>query len=292
MNNVYIHTKDNLKKIIIKYLIFLLPIIFYGIYKNGVLLYQKDLISFLAIFKVIYLILIGLFIDFIIRLIFKKKLHIDFDLLSVIIIPLFMPFNINILIYAGLLLGSMFIYELLSKLIKINRCAFIIFIILISNLLISSLNFLNPLEEANIYVFNTLDLLWGRNIGGMSSTSIIWGLVLLILGTIFNDYKWYIPLFSILFFLGIAFTFDINTNLYTNSMVIMALILVHIDTRFTPLSKLGGIIYGAILGIISYFLTIYLDYYYGVFVSILIISLIYEIVTFKNTKKYMINHKK
>ena len=279
MSNVYIHTKDNLKKIILKYILFLLPLILYGIYKNGVLIYQKDLISFGLIFKVIYLILIGIGIDFIIRIIFKKKLHFDYDLLSVIIIPLFMPFNINIGIYTGVLFGFLIIYELLAKLIKINKSAFIILILLLSILFINGLNFLNPLEEANIYVFNTLDLLWGRNIGGIASTSIIWGIILLILGAIFNDYKWYIPLFSIIAFLSIAFILNINMDLYINSMVIVSFILLHIDTRYTPLSILGGIIYSLILGIITYFLSVYVDYYYGVFIGISIMSLGYEIFT-------------
>ena len=287
MDNVYIHTKNNLKMIVLKYILFLLPLIFYGIYKNGILLYQKSIISFILIFKVLFLILIGVIIDFIIRIIFKKKLHFDYDLLSCIIIPLFMPFNINFFLYTGVLFASLILYELLSKLIKINKSAFIILTILLSILYTSNLNFLNPLEESNIYVFNTLDLLWGRNVGGIASTSILWGLVLLFLGTTFNDYKWFIPIVSIFVFLSIAIILNTNINLYINSMAIVSFILLHIDTRYTPINTIECIIYSLFLGILTYFSCVYINYYFGVFISVIIVNFCFEMINILVKKKYL-----
>ena len=49
--NVYLHDKNDLKKNIIKYIICLLSLYLYGFYKNGILLYSKDYVSFLEMFK-------------------------------------------------------------------------------------------------------------------------------------------------------------------------------------------------------------------------------------------------
>ena len=65
-NNVYIHSQNNLKKIVFQYILCIIPLVFYGIYKNGFLLWNRDLMTFLAIFKLIYLLLISIGIYFLI----------------------------------------------------------------------------------------------------------------------------------------------------------------------------------------------------------------------------------
>ena len=51
-------------------------------------------------------------------------------------------------------------------------------------------NFENFVDEANIYAFSTWDLLWGRNIGGIGSTSIILGILIGIILIFTNNYKY------------------------------------------------------------------------------------------------------
>ena len=98
-DKVFLHTKENISIIVKKYLLCLLPLIIYGIYKNGYLLYSRNLISFPEIFKIVYLLLISFCVYLIInKLIFKKSFW-SLDLVFILVIPLFMPSNINIVIY-------------------------------------------------------------------------------------------------------------------------------------------------------------------------------------------------
>ena len=98
--SIVFHNKESIKKIVIRYLVCLIPLIIYGIYKNGFLLYTRDLIFFLSIFKIIYLLIISLIVYIVIdKLLFKKREFWSMDLLFLLIIPLFIPPNINILLY-------------------------------------------------------------------------------------------------------------------------------------------------------------------------------------------------
>ena len=97
--NVFLHNKNNLKKNIISYILALIPLYLYGFYKNGIILYNKDYISLFGMFKIFYLLIINILLYFITNKILKKNISFDLIFLSLFIIPLFMPFNINLLVY-------------------------------------------------------------------------------------------------------------------------------------------------------------------------------------------------
>ena len=179
--NVYFHEKLDLKKYIIRYIICLIPLYLYGFYKNGIVLYNKDYISFLSMFKIFYLLILSLISYFLTNKILKKKINFDLVFLSLFIIPLFMPYHINIILYFLIIFIS-----LLFR--KYYNVALIILILSLFS------NFLNPAEEANIYAFSTWDLLWGRNIGGIGSTSIILGILISIILIFTNNYKYLVEI--------------------------------------------------------------------------------------------------
>ena len=58
MNRIYINSKITIDKYVLRYIYGLIPLIIYGIYKNGILLYNLNLINFLEIFKILYLLII------------------------------------------------------------------------------------------------------------------------------------------------------------------------------------------------------------------------------------------
>ena len=58
--------KKTINSLVIQNISLLIPLIIYAIYKNGYLIYQKELISIISIFKPLYLVLISIFIKFII----------------------------------------------------------------------------------------------------------------------------------------------------------------------------------------------------------------------------------
>ena len=273
-NRVFFHNKVNIKNIVISYLLCLIPLILYGIYKNGILLYTRDLISFLSIFKIIYLLIISLLIYILVDiLIFKKKEIWTLDLLFLMIIPLFMPQNINLFVYGISLFISFLISNVLERKIKFNKMAFCKLFIILVLVVINNYTYLNPAENLNIYSLNYWDLLWGRNIGGIASTNIILGIIILILFSVLNNYKKIIAICSISAFIIISLLvsgFDINSLL--PSSAILGLILLNVDSISTPHSRLGMIIYGIACGILTAILTYFLNAFEGVFISVLFLS--------------------
>ena len=288
MNKVYIHSKNTIEKYVLKYIYGLIPLVLYGLYKNGIVLYNANLIKFFSIFKVLYLIIISLIIYSIFSIIIKRKLKLNFELISILIIPLFMPQSINLLIYAISLFLLLFVDYYLSKIVKYNNMSFIILSIILILVIFNKYNYLNPLELTNNYLYTFIDLLFGRNSGGISTSSIIIGLILIVYFSIFTLYKKNIVISCIIIFLiltGILNNFNINSLL--NSNAILSFILIAPELKNTPISIKGTIIYGTIIGIISGLLCQYVSFYVGSFLAIFIISLIYGILHKFDKFKYL-----
>lgn len=288
MNKVYIHSKNTIDKYVLKYIYGLIPLVLYGIYKNGLILYNANLINFLSIFKVLYLIVISLIIYIIFSIIIKRKLKLNLELLSILIIPLFMPYSINLIIYSISLFVLLFIDHYLSKILKYNNISFIILGIILILVIFNKYNYLNPIEQTNNYSYSFLDLLFGRNPGGIATSSIIIGIILIIYYSIFTIYKQNIAISSIIVFLlltGILNNFNINSLL--NSNAILSFILIAPELKNTPVSIKGTIIYGSLIGIISGLLCQYVSFYVGSFLAIFIISLIYGILHKFDKFKYL-----
>ena len=288
MNKVYIHSKNTIDKYVLKYIYGLIPLVLYGIYKNGIILYNANLINFLSIFKVLYLIIISLIIYIIFSIITKRKLKLNLELLTILIIPLFMPYYINLLLYSISLFILLFIDHYLSKILKYNNISFIILGIILILVIFNSYNYLNPIEQTNNYSYSFLDLLFGRNPGGIATSSIIIGIILIIYYSIFTIYKQNIAISSIIVFLLLtAILNNFNINSLLNSNAILSFILIAPELKNTPVSIKGTIIYGSLIGIISGLLCQYVSFYVGSFLALFIISLIYGILHKFDKFKYL-----
>ena len=279
MNKLLYAKKYHLKNIIIKYIILLLPFIGYGIYKNGYLLYIKSIINFLDMFKVIYLILIGFVLSVLKNILLKKKIHWGLDILIPIVVPLFMPYNINYLYYVIGYIVGLTITILIEKRIHINKIALLIVTIFVLLIITQGLNFLNPLENQNIYSFNTFDLLWGRTYGGICATWIIYAYIFVLLASFLNNYKYIIPIVSIIVYILFSLLLGgFSYKIFTNSFAIISIILLNIDTRCSPITLINKIIYGIVLGLVISLCFIYLKNPLWVFISEFLVSLSYEII--------------
>ena len=277
MNRIYINSKITIDKYVLRYIYGLIPLIIYGIYKNGILLYNLNLINFLEIFKILYLLIISLIIYTIYCLIFKKKIKLNLEVLNILIIPLFMPPSVNILIYTITLFIGLIINHYLSKVLKYNNTTFMLLFILLFLIIFKNYNYLNLAEATKSYSFSFLDLLFGRNTAGIASSSIIIGLLLIIYFSIFTIYKKEITLSSIISFIlliGILNNFNIINIL--NGNAILSFILIAPDMLSTPIKRNEKIIYGIIIGLLSALLTQYIDNYCGSIIAILLISIIYN----------------
>lgn len=286
MNRIYINSKITIDKYVLRYIYGLIPLIIYGIYKNGILLYNLNLINFLEIFKILYLLIISLIIYTIYCLIFKKKIKLNLEVLNILIIPLFMPPSVNILIYTITLFIGLILNHYLSKVLKYNNTTFMILFILLFLIIFKNYNYLNLAEATKSYSFSFLDLLFGRNTAGIASSSIIIGLLLIIYFSIFTIYKKEITLSSIISFIlliGLLNNFNIVNIL--NGNAILSLILIAPDMLSTPIKRNEKIIYGIIIGLLSAIFSQYIDNYCGSIIAILLISIIYKLN--KNMRKIL-----
>ncbi len=189
-----------------------------------------------------------------------------------------MPYSINLLLYSISLFILLFIDYYLSKILKYNNISFIILGIILLLVIFNSYNYLNPIELTNNYLYTFLDLLFGRNPGGIATSSIIIGIILIIYFSIFTIYKQNIAISSIIVFLlltGILNNFNINSLL--NSNAILSFILMTPELKNTPVSLKGTIIYGIVVGIISALLCQFVSIYTGAFIGILLVSIVYGI---------------
>lgn len=288
MNKVYIHSKNTIDKYVLKYIYGLIPLVLYGIYKNGLILYNANLINFFSIFKVLYLIIISLIIYIIFSIITKRKLKLNLELLTILIIPLFMPYSINLIIYSISLFVLLFIDHYLSKILKYNNISFIILGIILVLVIFNSYNYLNPIEQTHNYSYSFLDLLFGRIAGGIATSSIIIGIILIIYYSIFTIYKQNIAISSIIVFLLLtAILNNFNINSLLNSNAILSFILIAPELKNTPVSLKGTIIYGCVVGIISALLCQFVSIYTGVFMAIFIVSLSYSILRKFDKNKHL-----
>ena len=274
INKVFFHNSDNIKKIIIKYLLCLIPFILYGVYKNGILLYNHNLISLVLIPKIIYMLIISLGVYLLVdKILFKKKGFWSLDLLFVLIVPIFLPPNINLGLYFAGLLSSFILANILECKVKFNKIAFCKLFIVLLIILFGKFTYLNPSEELNIYSLNYWDLLWGRNIGGIASTNIVFGLIVLIILVFISNYKKTIAIISLLVFIVCSLIFSgIDIAIFHYSSAILGFILLIIDSFSTPHTKKGMLIYGILAGLITALLTKFVNLDEGVFISTLYIS--------------------
>ena len=92
--------KVNKNNIILNYLFLLVPFIIYSIYKNGYLLYENNLITFVNIFKPLYFILLSIIITLVIYFIKYKKIELSFNLLNMIILAMIVSPRTNYIVFS------------------------------------------------------------------------------------------------------------------------------------------------------------------------------------------------
>ena len=282
--------KKKTSYLVIENIILLIPLILYGIFKNGYLIYEKGYISFYNIFKPLYLLLIGVIIKFIVDLIRYHKLKIDYNLVYVILIGMIMPYNINLIIYSISLLILYIITLFLEKYLKFNKVCFIYLIIILINFMFNKFTFENTLESKFTYSFTFFDLLMGRCIGSISTTIIIFSLLAFSYLTFCYYYKKDIPLFINISYiiLSIIYLFITKDNSYLlNSEVLFASIFIATLPKYSPLRRINQIIYGIVVGIITFTISILFNRVISIYIAIFIISLFPNIKLKKKVSKNM-----
>jgi len=141
MNRVPIlHNNTDKKDLIKKYYIALIPLILFSIYKNGILLFNNDLINISKIFTPLYFYIISIIVGFIASKILKDNTK--ENILICLIVSSTISINTNMIIYPILLFVSLFIGKVITTKTKLqfNIGSFMRLILILALLLNSSLS--------------------------------------------------------------------------------------------------------------------------------------------------------
>lgn len=275
---MYIHDKKEQKQIILEECLCLLPLFLYGIYKNGYLLYTKDLISLTSIFYPLLYLVVSFVIYFITKLIVRHKFVLEYDIIHLIIVSMIIMPNLNIYTFTGCLFILNLINELILKKVHFNRIAFYKLAIVGIVILLKNYEYRNLMEINYKFSYNYFDLLFGHQIGGWASTNIILALVIFLILSYRQDVKSKVATSSIFTYLIVSLGFCLFKHQFIfgdvlNANVFFALLLVAPEDMSSPTSAKGMLLYGITTGILTFILSYKINYFEGVYIAILINSL-------------------
>ena len=285
--NGLIKRKMNSFRIILSYYLCILLLSLYATYKNGYLLYRKELISFGNIFKLIILIILTLIITYLIDYYFKRKeynikslIKIDYNPIYNCLILLTLPININTIYYLIIL----FIFNILNNIINIKNINIYIiyrFIIILLLIILGNYSYSN-IYELNIDTsLNFFDMFMGRSIGCIGTTNHFMIIISFLILLTTKSFKKEIPLTSLITYIiciiiSILFKFNIfnNLDMLLNSTYLFGITFIATIPNFSPVSIKGKIIYGISVGLFSFILNHLINPFEGVFISIIIANIL------------------
>lgn len=262
-------------------LLILLPIIGFSLYKYGYLDYSKGLVSLLASFKVLWLLLINIIITFISSNLLKDNYPYKYyeTIVLTLLLPIRIPYIIDII--------GVLVYNLIRKYLytyHLNNIAISKLLITVCLMILNKNNYLSFYQEQVSSLYTTSDLIWGASIGSIGSNNLVILILCYLLLCNVIIYKKDIPWYAIL---GYTMTLGIygfiNNNLIylmkltLNSTVLFSIIFVSSINISSPVGRKLRRIYGLLVGILSFtFLTInpYEAGLIGIIMANLIINLI------------------
>lgn len=262
-------------------LLILLPIIGFSLYKYGYLDYSKCLVSLLASFKVLWLLLINIIITFISSNLLKDNYPYKYyeTIVLTLLLPIRIPYIIDII--------GVLVYNLIRKYLytyHLNNIAISKLLITVCLMILNKNNYLSFYQEQVSSLYTTSDLIWGASIGSIGSNNLVILILCYLLLCNVIIYKKDIPWYAIL---GYTMTLGIygliNNNLIylmkltLNSTVLFSIIFVSSINISSPVGRKLRRIYGLLVGILSFaFLTInpYDTGLIGIIMANLIINLI------------------
>lgn len=272
--NVYLKSKNNENKILLKYILLLIPFLIYGFYKNGILLYKGEYVNIFYMFKPLILTIISILISYLFTK-YKKEDFISYRLYLNILSSLIALPNTNIFIYLIIL----FLVNILYTFKKVNISLITVLLLIIVSMIFSKHLFLNVYEESVNHSYSITNYLFGNGSGGISNTLFIYSILIFIYLICDFSYKKHIVLTSLtVYYILLALSFVIlkkfDYNIALNNNLIFAFIFLNTISIFTPYTKGGCYLYGFILGLFSFIFS-FIDINIGVYLVSLILSFVF-----------------
>ena len=269
--NVYLKSKNNESKILVKYILLLIPFLIYGFYKNGILLYKGEYVNIFYMFKPLILTIISILISYLFTK-YKKEDFISYRLYLNILSSLIVLPNTNIFIYLIIL----FLVNILYTFKKVNISLITILLLIIVSMIFSKYSFLNIYEESVNHSYSITNYLFGNGSGGISNTLFIYSILVFIYLICDFSYKKHIvvtslTMYYILLIISFVLFKKFDYNLLLNNNLVFSFIFLNTISIFTPYTKGGCYLYGFILGLISFCFS-FIDINLGVYLISLILS--------------------
>ena len=269
--NVYLKSKNNESKILVKYILLLIPFLIYGFYKNGILLYKGEYVNIFYMFKPLILTIISILISYLFTK-YKKEEFISYRLYLNILSSLIVLPNTNIFIYLIIL----FLVNILYTFKKVNISLITILLLIIVSMIFSKYSFLNIYEESVNHSYCITNYLFGNGSGGISNTLFIYSILVFIYLICDFSYKKHIvvtslTMYYILLIISFVLFKKFDYNLLLNNNLVFSFIFLNTISIFTPYTKGGCYLYGFILGLISFCFS-FIDINLGVYLISLILS--------------------
>ncbi len=288
-----IKSDNSIKKISLIYFISLIPLILYGFYKNGISLYIKGYVNVLGMLKPLLFIIIGLLCGILSNIIYEKInksnknisdiIFSSFHMLYGVLIASVSSINTNLFLFSIVTFLVLFISKFIKN-NKINIVALASLIIFFIMNIFHKFSFLNVYEVSNHFNMNAIDYLFGKGSGGIFTTNIILLIISFIILYCSKVYKKNVSLFSIISFSILTIIYSIFKNdignimniLFTNG-IMFSFIFIATDTVSSCYTKNGQIIYGILVGLITFILYLIqpqLSSFGGIFIASILNSLI------------------
>lgn len=280
MNKNFIFIKNN-NETFLYYLSFI-PLIIYGLYKNGYLILANNYLSFVDAYKIILYPLGCVLIGLLFTLVFKERKK--SVLQYAILMGVAAPYNFNMYLYFLIVFAFMFVVALVPNKYKVNEVAFLITVLIIINYYSKQFSIFNPMEFSHTYGYSLIDLFFGRGASYLFTSSIILIILSYFILSFIKTYKKDIPIFTTSVFVGLTLVYMIATNNYLNNIKLLfngttlfSFVYLATINESSPSTKYVTYIYSSLIGLLSFVLIYLFDIYTGSIISVFIISLLYKI---------------
>lgn len=295
MNNVYVRSNTSIKSITLTRIFFILPLIVYGLYKNGYYLYQKNYIGLHDLFKPLIILIAGALVGLLVNIIYEKLIkknkgslidiifssfHVEYGL----ILGCLSSINTNIFVFISITFVVLFLSKFINNRFNIMALAYLL-IYTVSHF-IKTYSFLNIYEYSKKFELNFLDYLIGRSPGGIASTHIILLIIAIVGLYLTNTNKTNITISSIIAYIIPVVVYGIIKNQDILSLVFACNYLfiftyVATDSVTSCYTSNGIIIYGVLIGILTFVISLF-NVVAAPYIAILIISLLNNLIDRKS----------
>ena len=290
MNKSYIFSKEN-NRVNLFYLA-VLPLILYGLYKNGYLLISNNYITYKTLIKIILYPVISVLLGFILGKIFKRKQK--SLLMFGVLAGLTAPYNFNMIAYFSIVIGVMFLVMNVPNKLKINEPALATVILVTLNAVYNNSAIFNPMEITSLYRFSLFDLFFGRGASFIYTSSIFWVLISYIILCNIKIYKKNIFIYELITYLICFLGYVIFKREFTSSAILLlngitffSFVFLSPINESSPSVNFEIIIYSISTAILTFIFVFICKAFSGAVIAVLISSIIYRIYDIIKQKRFL-----